>query len=125
MEFEFRPSGLLRYANNSNYKKESLIRKECFVSSAVLAELKRIVVESEIMREDDQGWPPADRHGRQELEIVTGGEHIRFSTSKLGSLVSVAESKDPEGLKVFYYLVQDVKSLVLALIAAHFKIKPI
>jgi len=28
LEFEFRPDGLLRYANNSNYKKDTIIRKE-------------------------------------------------------------------------------------------------
>lgn len=28
MEFEFRSDGKLRYANNSNYKKDSMIRKE-------------------------------------------------------------------------------------------------
>ncbi len=28
LEFEFRPDGLLRYANNSEYKKDHMIRKE-------------------------------------------------------------------------------------------------
>jgi len=28
LEFEFRPDGKLRYANNSNYKNDSMIRKE-------------------------------------------------------------------------------------------------
>jgi len=28
LEFEFRPDGLLRYANSSNYKKDTMIRKE-------------------------------------------------------------------------------------------------
>lgn len=30
----------------------------------------------------------SDRVGRQELEIVIGDEHISFTTSKIGSLVS-------------------------------------
>ena len=38
----------LRYANNSNYKNDSLIRKEAFVSQAVLDELKRIIEDSEV-----------------------------------------------------------------------------
>lgn len=46
-------------------------------------------------------------------------------TAKIGSLVDVTESADPEGLRVFYYLVQDLKALVFSLIALHFKIKPI
>jgi hypothetical protein len=28
LEFEFRPDGLLRYANNSEYKRDHMIRKE-------------------------------------------------------------------------------------------------
>lgn len=61
----------------------------------------------------------------QELEIVIGDEHISFTTSKTGSLVDVNQSKDPEGLRGFYYLVQDLKCLVFSLIGLHFKIKPI
>lgn len=58
------------------------------------------------MKEDDNNWPPPDRVGRQELEIVMNNEHISFTTSKIGSLVDVQGSQDPEGLRVFYYLVQ-------------------
>lgn len=32
LEFEFRPDGRLRYANNSNYKSDVLIRKEGTIS---------------------------------------------------------------------------------------------
>jgi len=34
----------------------------------------------------------------------------------------VNESEDPEGLRVFYYLVQDLKALVFSLISLHFKV---
>lgn len=166
LEFEFRPDGKLRYANNSNYKNDTMIRKEAFVHQSVMEELKRIIIDSEIMQEDDLPWPPPDRVGRQvserfccmqmppicicihkhiyihthipiyscinhiscllkELEIVIGDEHISFTTSKTGSLVDVNRSKDPEGLRCFYYLVQDLKCLVFSLIGLHFKIKPI
>lgn len=106
------------------------------------------------MKEDDFKWPEPDRVGRQELEIVMGNEHISFATSKIGSLVDVQSSDDPEGLRIFYYLVQvsslfpfsilsliltmcfssyltlfallqDLKCLVFSLISLHFKIKPI
>uniref|UniRef100_A0A0M3I8G5 DUF1508 domain-containing protein n=1 Tax=Ascaris lumbricoides TaxID=6252 RepID=A0A0M3I8G5_ASCLU len=50
LEFEFRPDGKLRYANNSQYKNDTLIRKEAYVSKLVMDELKRIVDDSEIMR---------------------------------------------------------------------------
>jgi len=58
------------------------------------------------MKEDDNNWPEPDRVGKQELEIVMGNEHISFTTSKIGSLVDVHSSQDPEGLRIFYYLVQ-------------------
>jgi len=68
-----------------------------------------------------------------------GGEHISFEvsrmricctltllislqTAKIGALVDVQESEDPEGLRVFYYLVQDLKALVFSLISLHFKV---
>ncbi|KAI8470629.1 MAG: protein mago nashi 2 [Monoraphidium minutum] len=125
LEFEFRPDGELRYRNNSNYKNDTEIRKRAFVSQAVLDELKRIIEDSEIMKEDDANWPPADRVGKQELEIKLGGDHICFNTTKLGSVLQVQQSKDPDGLRIFYYLVQDIKCFVFSLIAAHFKIQPI
>ena len=66
---------------------------QAYVHQCVLDELKRIIEDSEIMQEDDALWPPPDRVGRQELEIVMGDEHISFSTSKIGSLVDVNQSK--------------------------------
>lgn len=99
--------------------------QEAYVHNSVMDELKRVIVDSEIMAEDDAAWPPPDRVGRQELEIVIGDEHISFTTSKTGSLVDVNQSKDPEGMRGFYYLVQDLKCLVFSLIGLHFKIKPI
>ena len=128
LEFEFRPDGRLRYANNSMYKSDatnSMIRKEVHVSEMVLAEAKRIVEESEIVKEDDKNWPEPDRDGRQEFEVVIGNEHISFATSKIGSLLDVQESSDPEGLRIFYYLVQDLKCLAFSLMGLHFRIKPI
>lgn len=102
-----------------------MIRKEVTVSAAALREVERIVADSEVTKEDDNQWPEPDRVGRQELEIISGGEHISFTCSKIGSLLDVQESKDPEGLRCFYYLVQDLKCFVFSLIALHFKIKPI
>nr|CAD2173567.1 unnamed protein product [Meloidogyne enterolobii] len=106
LEFEFRPD-------------------ECYVGKAVMEELKRIIDDSEIMNEDDANWPEPDRVGRQELEILSGNDHVSFTTSKIGCLVEVNDSKDPVGLRSFYYLVQDLKCLVFSLIGLHFKIRPI
>ena len=46
--FSSRSDGKFQYINNSNYKNDSSIRKECFVTQAVLDELKRIVETSEV-----------------------------------------------------------------------------
>lgn len=46
-----------------------------------------------------------------------------MQTAKIGSLVDVTESADPEGLRVFYYLVQDLKALIFSLISLHFKVR--
>uniref|UniRef100_A0A7S3DCP4 Mago nashi n=1 Tax=Palpitomonas bilix TaxID=652834 RepID=A0A7S3DCP4_9EUKA len=78
LEFELRPDGKLRYANNSNYKNDTMIRKEMFVTESVLQEFKKIVEDSEVMKEDDSNWPEPDQVGSQELEIVLGDEHISF-----------------------------------------------
>uniref|UniRef100_A0ACB8EP08 Uncharacterized protein n=1 Tax=Sphaerodactylus townsendi TaxID=933632 RepID=A0ACB8EP08_9SAUR len=72
-----------------------------------MEELKRIIDDSEITKEDDALWPPPDRVGRQELEIVIGDEHMSFTTSKMGSLID------------------NLKCLVFCLIGLYFKIKPI
>eukprot|EP00914_Ancora_sagittata_P022085 GHVO01043948.1.p2 GENE.GHVO01043948.1~~GHVO01043948.1.p2 ORF type:complete len:149 (+),score=19.61 GHVO01043948.1:939-1385(+) len=125
LEFEFRPDGRLRYANNSEYKNDKMIRKEAYVGGAVMQELRKMIEEAEILAEDDELWPVPDRVGKQELEIVKGKTHISFSTSKIGSLSDVTNSKNPDGLRVFYYLVQDLKCLVFSLITLHFRIKPV
>jgi protein mago nashi len=126
MEFELSPSGKLRYANNSNYKHDSMIRKEVYVSPAVVDEFQRIIRTSQIRSVDDRHWQePSPDSGRQELEIKMGNEHIAFTCAEIGSLAQVQKSSDPEGLKVFYFLTQDLKCLVLSLISMHFKVKPI
>ncbi|KAL0304040.1 UNVERIFIED_CONTAM: protein mago nashi2 [Sesamum radiatum] len=111
LEFEFRPDGKLRYANNSNYKNDTMIRKEGLEWGHLLG-----VSVLQIMKEDDNNWPEPDRVGRQELEIVMGNEHISFTTSKIGSLMDVQTSKDPEGLRIFYYLVQEAKMRILNIV---------
>ncbi|KAJ6602530.1 Mago nashi protein [Mycena vulgaris] len=128
LEFEY-SHGRLRYANNSNYRNDSLIRKEMWVGPLVVKELKRHrrgerdhQVRSP---EDDTNWPKKNIVGKQELEIRVGNDHIAFETAKIGSLVDIQDSEDPEGLRVFYYLVQDLKCLIFSLISLHFKIKPI
>lgn len=60
----------------------------------------------QVMKEDDNNWPEPDRVGRQELECIVGDDHVSYTCTKLGSVLQVQQSKDPEGLRIFYYLVQ-------------------
>lgn len=41
----------LRYANNSQYKNDTMIRKEVYCNPVVLEELKRIITDSEVRRQ--------------------------------------------------------------------------
>lgn len=95
------------------------------MSDAVVAEMKRIVDEGGVMKCDDSRWPQPDRVGRQELEVVGEHEHISFTTAKIGSLIDVQSSDDPNGLKIFYYIVQDLKCFVFSLMSLHFKLRPL
>jgi len=52
------------------------------LSPLVIEEIKRIISESEITKEDDRNWPEPDKIGRQELEIKINKEHISFTVSK-------------------------------------------
>lgn len=129
LEFDFKYQGdgrscSLRYANNSQYRNDQLIRKEMCVSNIVMNEVKRIVKDSEIVKEDDSHWPTKNQAGKQELEIYMDGERISFYTAKIGSMQEVMDSDDPEGLRVFYYLTQDLKAFVFSLISLHFKVNP-
>lgn len=125
MEFEVKSTGRLRYANNSNYKDDCLIRKEVYVNEIVIEELKKIIKESSILEQVDSKWPKPDKNGTQELEIILGNQHISFATSKIWSSIDYQKSNDPKGLEIFYYLIQDLKCFVFALIAMHFRVKPV
>ncbi|KAI0933326.1 hypothetical protein AcV7_004829 [Taiwanofungus camphoratus] len=100
LEFEY-SHGRLRYANNSNYRNDSLIRKEMWVGPLVVKELKRIVESSEITKEDDTNWPKKNIVGKQELEIRVGNDHIAFEvchanrTSSMSNNVSRLRKSAP------------------------------
>eukprot|EP01080_Neovahlkampfia_damariscottae_P000328 gene328-6742_t len=81
-----------------------------------------MIMDSQILRQDDASWPMPDLVGKQELEIVYKNQHISFMTNKIGSLLDTRKSQDPEGLKKFYYFIQDLKSFVLSMITLHFKV---
>lgn len=125
LEFEVRGDGRLRYANNSNYKSDTLIRKELYVSQLVVKQFEAIVSEAAIFKFKDESWPKADQAGRQELEIVSGDNTLSLTTSKIGSMLDITSSDDPEGLKTFYYLVQNLKCFLFSLITLHFRVKPL
>jgi GrpB-like predicted nucleotidyltransferase (UPF0157 family) len=53
------------------------------VSALIIQEIKRIIKDSEILKEDDSKWPRKNKDGRQELEIRLGNEHISFEVCGL------------------------------------------
>lgn len=53
---------------------------------------------------------------------ITAHAKSELQTSKIGSLLDVQQSQDPEGLRNFYYLVQDIKTFIFTLITMHFKV---
>ena len=116
--------GMLQYSNNSNYKNDQVIRKQVALSSLMIKEFYKIVVDSEIMRENEELWPAPNKVGKMELILRYEDVEWKGRTTKLGALSEIGQSKDPEGLRVFYYLSQDLKTLVLSIMSLHFKIKP-
>jgi len=58
------------------------------VSALLVSEIKRIIKDSEIMKEDDSKWPQKNKDGRQELEIRLGNDHIQFEVSRQGPVWS-------------------------------------
>lgn len=127
LEFELHPSGELQYSNDSGYRGGHKICKEVTISPAVVEEIRRIVLDSRITSVDDSTWERMEDRStrRQELEIKIGNEHLAFTCPEILSLLEVQKSPDPQGLKLFYYLAQDLKCLVFSLINLHFKVKPI
>lgn len=53
------------------------------VSPLMIKELKRIIADSEVMKEDDHKWPKKNVVGKQELEIRFGNEHVSFEVKYL------------------------------------------
>jgi protein mago nashi len=151
-EFEACPSGTLRYANNCNTNYEDtnrgpdttknnvdeIICREVCLGRAVVNELKRIILSSDIYTINDEHWgscsdmPPSDlndgpsRRRRKEIEIKIGNEHIAYTSIEYVSLSEIQRlSPDPDGHTSLYYLIQDLKCFIASLIDLHFKIKPI
>ncbi|VDL98143.1 unnamed protein product [Schistocephalus solidus] len=91
LEFEFRPDGKLRYANNSNYKNDTMIPRQ---------------------------------NGPFPIELVGRSWKSTYRLQHQKSVLCMFPVKY-DGLRTFYYLVQDLKCLVFSLIGLHFKIKPI
>ncbi|GMG19325.1 unnamed protein product [Ambrosiozyma monospora] len=118
-------SGVLRYANQSNYRDEELIKKEVGLSLVVITELKKLIKQSEILLETDEKWPESTRESKQELEIRLGKKVKKLNTLKMASVVETKFTDDPEGLKVYYYFLQNLRALVFSLISLHFKVKPV
>ncbi|KAL3427977.1 mago nashi [Phlyctema vagabunda] len=90
LEFDFRvladgKTASARYANNSNYRNDSLIRKEMCVSAALVDEIKRIIKTSEIMKYVGifLGIPERIAHNVAGKMIVNGPRRTRMDVRNL------------------------------------------
>lgn len=54
----------------SNICSVLFVPTQAYVHKSVMEELKRIIDDSEITKEDDALWPPPDRVGRQVCDLV-------------------------------------------------------
>ena len=115
----------MRYANNSNYKSDTLIKREVYLGNEVLEEMEKIIIDSGILNIIPDKWEKPDNNGKQYLEIEINGNYKKYVTNKIGSYSQVENSKDPEGLGCFYYLIQDLKCFVFSLISLNFRVKPV
>ena len=96
----------------------------------MIDQIKEIIRKSDILAQDDSKWPRPDKTGTQELEIIGYNEEMKcfdvldeyYYNSRE---TEIQKSDDPKGLEVFYYLTQDIKSLVFTLIKMHFRVKPV
>jgi protein mago nashi len=130
LEFDIRHNpndnfAIIRYANQSNYRNEELIKREIYISILVFEELLRILRESQILLENDKDWPQPLSESKQELEIRYGKNIKILKCKGLLSLSSIKNEKDVEGLKIFYYHIQDLKVFIFSLISLHFKVNPL
>ena len=96
-----------------------------WVNDIIIEEVKRIVSDANMTSYTDRKWPEPDKVGKQEMLIKLDGKECEFVTTKFGAYNDVVNSADKEGLTAFWYLVQDLKCLVLSLINAHFRVKPV
>ena len=126
--FEIYESGKIKYANGAG----DVIRRDFTLGTAVLSEIRKMISESHIFSEIDTRWPDKDNSGGQELELRIGSDHISFTCSNIGSVAEIdryyrqenieisGDNPDPLGLKLFFYLCQDMRVLVQSLIKTHF-----
>lgn len=110
-----------RVAKNSSEPGDIIVRKEAHLSQATMDVLQTLITESEILEELDMEWPAAKARGRNvELEVICGEQHISFQTQQWLSLSDIHASRDPEGLRVLYYLVEDIKAFIASICRLHF-----
>ena len=77
------------------------------------------------MQGNGQLPPPGEKNAALRARALTlCAPPVSRRRPRAATLLS-PRSTDPEGLRIFYYLVQDLKCLVFSLIGLHFRIKPI
>ncbi|EKE42506.1 mago nashi protein [Entamoeba nuttalli P19] len=119
IKFEIFDNGELKYCNQSRYRNETEIIKKLHLTRVVMKEIQDIISQSHILIQTDAHWPNNINGSRQELEIEMNDNHIFFVTSKFGTLNEIRQSKDPQGLLIFYNFINDLICLLTTLTKSH------
>merc|ERR1712222_68137 len=124
VEFVIFNNGYLRYCNHSCYRNLKTIFKNIFLSKECLYELEKMFDDTNLAHYNDKLWPSPDGDGCQELEIFVNNDHYLYSTKKLGSIIHIEKSSDPDGLTKFHFFVQDLKCFLISALSIQLKIYP-
>jgi hypothetical protein len=91
------------------------MRYALFFLQGILEQLKKVVKDSEIMKEDDRNWPMPDKVGRQELEVsLETADAFRFLDSSGLFIYTMLNRFIPDCVGIRAYLIHNHEDRKLA-----------
>ncbi len=96
----------MKYLNKSIYKGEDFIRREFNISPLIVGEFREIIQESGIMGVSDDEWAAPDNLDEQFLKIIIGGKRKVLETQNIFRLEEIKNSRDSQGLEIFFHVIK-------------------
>lgn len=121
-KLELFPNGILRLESQSE---DGRVAKEVRVAPEMIDEVCDLVEREQVFELDHQRWPEPGRVSTQELEVVVGPRRVFLATTEVGHAVEARTSADPDGLLRFFYLVRDIREILLLFVKVHHHVNPI